>query len=66
MVLINQVRNPKGQDVAFIGVSINGQTVDIEIDTGGNSHARRQCRGQATANTEEAMICNWTVVRTGR
>ena len=31
---INLVRNPKVQDKAFIGVSINGQRVDMEIDTG--------------------------------
>ena len=34
LVLINQVHNPKGQDKAFIGVSIDGQKVDMEIDTG--------------------------------
>ena len=34
MRLITQVQNPNGQDKAVIGVSINGQNVDMEIDTG--------------------------------
>ena len=34
MRLICQVRNPDGQDKTVIGISINGQKVDMEIDTG--------------------------------
>ncbi len=64
LLMINQVRKPEGQDKAILNVSVYGQMITMEIDTGAAVTVILEGHfcGELQPTTKKTTISNRTVV----